>query len=274
VAQKDLEPGLARLRAWGADVVLAPNLGKKLAYLAGSDQERLEGLQAVLDAGARTVIAARGGYGISRLLPKLPWRRLERDQVRFAGFSDVTVLLNALAARGIPQVHGPMVAAGLAGESNAKRLLDVFRFQGEGKNLFRLKARNVVREGCCEGTILGGNLTMLCSLLGTPWEPDFDGAVVLIEEVNEARFRIDRMLTQLKSAGKLHRVNALICGSLYGCTPVKGQKSWMNELLVEMAPEHCILATGMSFGHGARNDAFPIGVRVKVDTENEQIIWS
>jgi muramoyltetrapeptide carboxypeptidase len=268
-----LEVGLRVLRSFGREVIVAPNLQARRHYLAGSDQERLEGLEWVLDSGARTVFAARGGYGAMRLQADLPWERLVSEKIRFVGFSDITWIMNALAARGVPQVHGPMVAAGMATPTNAERLRTVLEGDLEGKSLFRFGARRVVRGGLCRGPAMGGTVSLLTASIGLPCEPDLTGSVLFIEEVNEPWYRLDRLLTQLAGAGRLQGVNALITGSLHGCGPAEGRHEWWTELIQEVAPPDAVIVTGLPFGHGARNSAFPLGVNVTVDTERGRILW-
>lgn len=273
VNRSRLDEGLARLRATGHPVILAPNLDSRRRYLAGSDRERLDGLNWVLDRGARTILSARGGYGSLRLHTDLPWERLEERRVRFIGFSDLSWLLNLMASRGIPQVHGPMCAAGLVREGNAKRLLRVLSGAAEGDELFRFKQDQVVKGGRCRGIALGGNVSTLTSVLGLPCETDFTGAVLFLEDVNEPWYRLDRLLTQLAGAGRLQNVNALITGSLHGCRPADGRAQMWRDLLCQVAPPHALIVTGLPFGHAARNDAFPVGVEVSVDTDRGQVLW-
>ncbi len=133
-----LEAGLAALRGWGRRVILAPNLLARSGYLAGDEGERLAGLERVLDDGGRVLLAARGGYGATRLLDRLPWERLAVGRATVVGFSDLTAVLNPLAARsGWGQVHGPMAAAGLARPGNATRLRALLEGGLVGRTLFR-----------------------------------------------------------------------------------------------------------------------------------------
>lgn len=270
-----LAEGLAELSGWGHRLILAPNLGAKTGYLAGSDEERLDGLSQVLDQGARIVVAARGGYGTTRLLPRLPWRRMASQGVVLVGFSDVVAVTNHLAcAHGVPQIHGPMVAAGLAPRHNAERLRRVLGGSLVGEAVFCFDQRQVVRHGLAEGPAVGGNLSLLCALLGTPFEPRFDGAVVFLEEVGEPLYRLDRMLTQLASSGRLQHVKALIGGSLRSCSPITERTRTWRQLLVGVAPSGSPVVVGLPFGHGAANMAFPIGIRLGVDTRSGTVAWS
>jgi muramoyltetrapeptide carboxypeptidase len=270
-----LEAGLAVLRGWGHPVIEALNLRSEDGYLAGSDAERLAGLDGVLAAGVRWVMAARGGYGSTRLLPSVSLERLRDREVSLIGYSDLTAFLNPLAQNGgAVQIHGPMAAAGLARPHNAKRLRALLTGELSGGVLFRFPERAVARSGRAAGPALGGNLTLVTSLLGTPWEMDFDGCVLFLEEVGEPLYRLDRMLTHLRGSGRLRNVKALIGGSLRGCGPVSDRSDGWRRMLVEAAPAEVPVVAGLPFGHGAANLAFPIGAIVEIDTDRRRITWS
>lgn len=268
-----LDTGLEVLRSWGHPVIEASNLHREETYLAGGDEERLAGLKEVVAAGARFIIAARGGYGASRLLDKIDWRELSNRGICMVGYSDLTAILNPLGGDGVPQIHGPMVASGLGVPSNAKRLHSVLLGELVGQPLFRIPENSVIRPGRARGRALGGNLAVLTSLIGTPWEPEFDGSVLFLEEVNEPLFRLDRMLTHLRGSDKLRNVKALIGGSLRGCRPASERSELWRRLLLEAAPPTAPVAVDLPFGHGAANFAFPIGAMVEIDTNSLQIVW-
>lgn len=269
-----LEAGLAVLRSWGHPVVEACNLRRREPYLAGSDVERLAGLEEVVAAGARVVLAARGGYGCSRLLPSLPFDTLRRRGVCLVGFSDLTALINPLSGSGgAVQVHGPMVASDLARPANAARLQAVLDGTLSGGELFRFADRSVGRHGCVSGPALGGNLSLVCALLGTPWEPDLEGSVLFLEEVGEPLYRLDRMLTHLRASASFYKVKALIGGTLRGCRPAADRAAQWRRLLLEAAPDGAPVVTGLPFGHGADNRAFPIGAVVELDTRRGRVTW-
>ena len=268
-----LETGLEVLRGWGHPVIEASNLRREESYLAGRDGERLNGLAEVVESGARIIIAARGGYGSARLLDEISWHDLSERGVCLVGFSDLTAVLNPLGDKGVPQVHGPMVASGLDVRFNAKRLHSLLRGELVGEPLFHIPERSVIRGGRAEGRVLGGNLTVLTSLIGTPWEPDFDGCILFLEEVSEPLYRLDRLLTHLRSSGRLRNVKALIGGSLRGCRPASERPDVWRRLLLEAASECTPVVVDLPFGHGRANLAFPIGATVEVDADALQIIW-
>jgi muramoyltetrapeptide carboxypeptidase len=268
-----LDAGLEILRSWGHPVIEAANTRRQELYLAGEDSERVEGVAEVLDSGARVIVAARGGYGSTRILAEIPWRELEEKRATFVGFSDLTAVLNPMAARGVVQVHGPMVAAGLTSRHNAGRLRSLLEGELRGEVIYRLPKKSVVRPGHARGTAIGGNLALLTALVGTPWEPEFDGSVLFIEEVDEPLYRLDRMLTHLKGSGRLRTVKALIGGSLRGCRPAVERPDVWRRLLLEAVPEDVPVVVDLPFGHGAANLAFPLGATVEIDTKTKRVVW-
>jgi muramoyltetrapeptide carboxypeptidase len=268
-----LDAGLEVLRSWGHPVIEASNTRRQGLYLAGADAERVEGVAEVLEADARVIIAARGGYGSTRILDQIPWRELAEKRTTLVGFSDLTAVLNPMAARGSVQVHGPMVAAGLTSGHNSARLLSVLRGELRGDVLYRLPVKSVVRPGRARGTAIGGNLALLTALVGTPWEPEYDGSVLFVEEVDEPLYRLDRMLTHLTASGRLRKVKALISGSLRGCRPASERPDVWRGLLLEAVSGEVPVVVDLPFGHGATNLAFPIGATVEVDTESRLVVW-
>ncbi|MGD9253542.1 MAG: LD-carboxypeptidase [Holophagae bacterium] len=269
-----LEAGLTVIRGWAHPVIVADNVCRVSGYLAGSDEQRLAGVEEVVRQGARWLVAARGGFGATRLLNTIDLASLAKRQIAFVGFSDLTAVTNPLAGRGCAQVHGPMVAAGLDRRRNASRLLDLLEGRLVGETLFRFRAPSVVRHGAVRGHAIGGNLALMTTLIGTPWEPDFDGALLFLEDVDEPLFRLDRMLTHLRTSGRLRHVKALIGGSLRGCRPASDRVRVWRQLLAEAAPEGAPVVVDLDFGHGAANLAFPIGVELELDTRSGRLVWS
>ena len=266
-----LRQGVAALQGAGFEVLLAANLGARDGYLAGNDEVRLEALHAVLDARPHALLASRGGYGVMRLLPRLPWEKLAAWGGWVVGFSDLTALHAALSRR-FPHatLHGPML--GGPGRA-ASELNDVLAWlQGvERVPIFRIPKRGVVCGGVARGVAIGGNLSILAALVGSPFEPEYDGAVLFLEEVGEPAYRLDRLLTQLALSSRLSRVSAVVVGNMTRCGGgVRGWRARWRRLLAEAAPQ-AVVVEGVSFGHGARNDAFPLGVEVEVNTASRTI---
>ncbi|RLE21662.1 MAG: hypothetical protein DRJ65_15610 [Acidobacteria bacterium] len=268
-----LERGLATLRAWDRPVIEATNLRQCSGYLAGPDDSRVEGLHALLDQGIRVIWSVRGGYGMTRILDRMPWDRLVNDKVMLVGYSDATALLNPLTLRGgVVQVHGPLVTELTAWDRpDFVRLRALLEGHLPDSRLFDVEGPHIVRPGRAVGKALGGNLSLLAALAGTPWAPDLRGAVVFIEEVNEPLYRLDRLLTQLRTSDMLNGVKALISGDLCGCEA--GCDTRWRQLLMEAVPEDVPVVHGLPFGHGPANLAFPVGAFVELDTDGGALMW-
>lgn len=258
-----LEIGLSVLRTWGLVPVLAPHVGRTHRYLSATDDERLADLQWALGApdldGAWMV---RGGYGLARLVSRVDWRRVVPRPV--VGFSDGTVLLHALWRRGIAGgVHGPVV-------QNLGSFADPASC--EAVRLLLLEGRTdpwqgVVRvPGTARGPLVGGNLCTLASLAGTPEGLRARGAVVLLEEVSEAPYRVDRLFTQLVDAGGLAGAVGLVLGTFHDCAPPHGVSWTLEEVLDDLVRRLGIpVLADVPVGHGPRNHPFLLGAPVALE---------
>jgi muramoyltetrapeptide carboxypeptidase len=258
-----LEAGLSLIRGWGLEPVLAPGLGLRHRYLAGDDEARLADLiWAMSDPGLDAAWLARGGYGLTRLLHRIPFDALPRRPV--IGFSDASALFAALARRGagLP-VHGPVLQslADLADDASRVALRNLL-MEGRGASW----RGRVLRPGAASGRLVGGNLCTFASLAGTPWALQAAGAILLLEEVGERPYKVDRLLTQLLRSGALDGVCAVVLGSLEGCEE-PGQRDWSAELIVAegLAELGVPVLAGLPVGHGTRNHAFPWGVEARLD---------
>lgn len=251
---EDLAPGLT-VRA---DQELAGRDG----YFAGGDQERAAHLQGFLtDPGMGLVMAVRGGFGCSRLLPLLDLAACAQAGGCLLGFSDLTCLLNALAGRGLMALHGPVL-------TQLPRLdqpsLDDLAALLAGRRPWPLSLSGQgLRPGRATGPLLGGNLTLLCHLLGTPWFPPLKGAILLLEDTGEAAYRLDRLLTQLELAGVLSQAAGVAVGWLSQEAPwPEGLAATVERRLAALSRP---VVTGLPFGHGVANRLLPLGARAELD---------
>jgi muramoyltetrapeptide carboxypeptidase len=258
-ARQVFERGLALL-----STRYRPRFGEGLfarhRYLAGSDARRLAELQEALDAPAiRAVFCARGGYGAMRLLPRL---KLAGRCKPLVGFSDVTALHGALQAAGCASVHGPVLTQlGSLGEATADALFELLE---QPSARVRLQGEPRV-AGCVEGPVVGGNLSILTRLLGTPYLPPLDGAILFLEDVGERPYRLDRMWQHLALAGAFARVRALAHGEFTGCDE-KDDSLSAAEILDELVRDTGLpCVAGLPAGHGAVNRPFPLGARARLD---------
>lgn len=272
VAPDRLEAGIRILEAAGFRVAEARNARNRTGYLAGSDDERVAGVVDLLDRGVEALVAVRGGYGVPRVLDRLPWEKLGRWGGWVAGFSDVTALHAGLATRSpYATLHGPMATTLARHGPSARRAVAWLR--GEARPpLYRLVPSQVVRGGRARGVSAGGNLSILSSLVGTGYEPDYDGAVLFVEDVGEPLYRVDRMLTHLRLASRLDRVAAIVAGQCVRCGRGEhDRRGRLRALLAEAAPASAVVLEGVPFGHGRANLPFPLGVEVEVDTDRRLV---
>jgi muramoyltetrapeptide carboxypeptidase len=275
----DLGEVKATIAAMGLVPKVAPHVAARYGYLAGTDAERAADVNAMFaDPAVRAIFAIRGGWGCARILPLLDYGLIRAHPKLLVGFSDITALHMALAARaGFATIHGPVAAS-----SWGKVSWDSFRsiaFEG-ATPLYRapdvaedrLAPRGghirTLRPGKATGRLLGGNLTVLSALVGTPYLPDFSGAILFIEDTNEAEYRIDRMLTQLSLAGILGRVAGVVFGQCTDCVadgPSYGGFTLSEVLQQHLAPLGVPAFQGALFGHVANQFSLPEGIRAEID---------
>jgi muramoyltetrapeptide carboxypeptidase len=250
-------------------------LFRSTGYLAGPDEVRVEELHAALrDPEARAVILARGGYGLLRLLTYLDPALLQANPKPIVGFSDGTVLLAWAARAGVASVHGPVVTQ-LARVPDEDRAGLFGLLEGPGPGLL-LSDLDAPVPGRVQGPLLGGNLEVFSRLVGTPFLPDLDGAVLFFEDLGERPYRVDRLLTHLDLAGVFGAAAAVVVGDFSDCKerPDSGLSSPpVEEVLLERLGRLAIpVAFGGTFGHGTRNVAVPYGTLVELDTRHGTLV--
>lgn len=261
VPREALAAGLARLGdRYRLDYTDA--LYTREGYLAGSDERRAAELNAALQhPELRAVFCARGGYGLTRILPALA----PASPKLVIGFSDVTALHAACLARGYAGVHGPTLThLGVLSPAHTDELLALLESPSPPAPWTGLAA---LAPGRATGRAVGGNLELIAALVGTPWAFPLEGNVLFVEEVGERPYRIDRSLTQLEHAGA-RRLAALVVGELLRCNEPDGSGPTAAEVLAERARRWGVpTLAGAPFGHGELNRPFPIGARVTVDAD-------
>ena len=237
-------------------------------YLAGSDERRLRELAAALaDTTARAIFCVRGGYGMMRLLTGLDGIAVAPKPV--IGFSDITALHQLLQRQGLVSVHGPNLTQLARLDAHVPtRLLEILESRAPAA---ALTGTETYADGMAEGPLLGGNLSVLTRLLGTPFLPPLEGAVLLLEDVGERPYRLDRMWTHLALAGVFRQVHGIVLGEFIGCEEKDADYS-SADLLRELAAATGLpCAAGFPIGHGARNEPVPLGVRVRLDAGSRRL---
>jgi muramoyltetrapeptide carboxypeptidase len=266
VPRERFEAG-ARILAARYSLVHDERIFAKSGFLAGSDDDRLAELQHALgDPSVKAILCARGGYGLMRILPSLDPAPLLAAPKILVGFSDVTVLHAWAARAGVTSVHGPVVTqlADLPAD-DAQSLIDLLESPQAPPPVENLRC--AAGRGIATGLLRGGNLELISRLAGTPWALALDGAVLLLEEIGERPYRIDRALTQLELSGAFSRLSGVVVGGLESCAePPPGVSPTAEEVVVERLSRLGVpLLLGAPVGHGARNRALPLGVRVELD---------
>ncbi|MEW6188204.1 MAG: LD-carboxypeptidase [Thermodesulfobacteriota bacterium] len=261
-----LRKGVQLLRQWGFKVFLGRKNIPRKGYLAGTDRERARELMDLfLNPDIRALICARGGYGCLRLLDLLDYEAIKKHPKLFMGFSDVTALLTAFYNRAdLMSFHGPMVTTlpqmGPPVQRKVKAVLT-----GHFQMKIPLEEKKVIRAGSARGRLTGGNLTLLSHLIGTPFEPLWDRAILFLEDCGEAAYRLDRLFLHLKLCGVLDRVSAILLGTFTGpdnrAMPLHFLKNLLEGVKVPVWG-------GLPFGHGLLNIPLPIGAPAFLDGDN------
>jgi len=241
-------------------------------YLAGEDPVRLADLHAAFaDPAVDAILCMRGGYGSARLLDKIDYDLIRRHAKPFVGYSDITALHCAFArAAGMAGIHGPMLTSDLLDAEDATSADALFRMLAgglvSGTDLPSGEARlATLAGGSAHGPLVGGNLSVLCSLLGTPWAVDTRDAILFIEDIGEEAYRIDRLLTQLRLAGKLDAAAGFLIGNFSNA----GDPA--EVICALLAPLGKPILAGWPSGHCHPNYPLPINVAVLLDADAQRL---
>ncbi|NUO02984.1 MAG: LD-carboxypeptidase [Saprospiraceae bacterium] len=282
-----LEKAVKNAESLGFRVKLSKNIRAKRGYNAGTDAQRLEDLHELFaDKEVAGIWCARGGYGCTRLLPKLDYSLIRRNPKALIGYSDVTALLLAIFREtGLITFHGPVAASDLTEYSRARFKAVLMEPQQEilisipealtsqVKPEYQSKT---IRGGKASGVLSGGNLSLLASLAGTPHSPDFSGKIVFMEDVEERPYRIDRMLTQLRQACNLEKAAGIVMGVFIDCLPEDDVPSLtlMETLEDQLAGLGIPVVYGMPVGHISNQCVLPVGVSVNLNADQKTLTLS
>lgn len=273
VPQDRLEAGLDILRGWDLDPVVAPHVLEThpwLGYLAGTDEDRARDLQeAWCDPSVDAVLCARGGYGVQRMVDLLDWTAMRAAGPKvFVGYSDITALHEAFARRmGLATLHGPMVATvTFLKDARTQESLRATLFEPESVRTLGLETARALVPGRARGVTLGGCVSLLAADVGTPYgRPSAAGGLLLIEDVGEEPYRLDRILTQLVRSGWLDGVAGIALGSWAECGPYDAVRSLLLDRLGGLGVP---VVEELGFGHGEPALTMPLGVPAVLDAES------
>lgn len=257
------------IESLGLNVHFGEFVRKRHGYFAGRDYQRALDLNRFFaNPDIDGIISVRGGWGCSRILPYLDFERIRKHPKIYCGFSDNTTLhLAFLAYSGLVSYHGPNGAS--EWNSFTKQNFKTVLMEG-GDIIYRKGMRQTtLRPGVAEGPIIGGNLTVFTTSLGTPYEPDLTGAILFFEDIGEPAYKIDRMLTHLSRAGKLSAINGFIFGQCTDCDKETDRGFTRQEVIEQhIGPLNIPTLIGMEIGHDENNLTIPIGLNGRLDAES------
>ena len=261
--QKDkVLPGIELLQDEGYEVMVGKHVFDKNFQYSGTDQQRASDLQeAINDPETKVIICARGGYGSVRLLEKLDFSPLLKIPKLLVGFSDVTVLHSAFNKLGIASIHGAMPGFFIENKKPTRSFLSLMELLTSGKSEIEVKPNPNNRSGNCSGELVGGNLSLIYALQGTPYQLDTSGKILLIEDLSEYLYHLDRMMQNLRLAGQLSNLAGLVVG---GFTDLKDNDSPFGksaqEIILEAVQDyHFPVCFDFPVGHIPKNLAVMLG---------------
>jgi muramoyltetrapeptide carboxypeptidase len=277
----DLDIAVESFQAIGLKVTVGKHALDRDGYFAGKDKDRAADINtAFADPEVKGIFAIKGGWGCNRILPFLDFEIIAKNPKIIFGYSDITTLLNSLYQRtGLVSFHGP-VGVSYWGQDQAEQMRKML-FEGgkftiknqpskDDKALTQRKNRiQVINSGIVQGRLVGGNLTVLTSMVGTPYLPDMQGKILFLEDVSESIYRVDRYLSTLQLAGKLEQLTGVAFGQCTDCNPEKGYGGFTLLEILEhyFKPLGIPAFMGGQFGHVRDNNIIPIGVHVELNAD-------
>lgn len=276
--QINLQRGIEFLKGLGLRVKIGKSVEKIYGYLAGSDRDRVDDLHAMfLDSEVKAIFCASGGYGTARLARNIDYEIIKANPKILWGYSDITFLHTAIRQEaGLVTFHGPMLGSDIGKE-------DTHTLSKQGfQQLFspteicyteRFSPLETFVEGVANGELVGGNLSLIVSTLGTSFEIDTKGKILFIEDVNEEPRSVDRMLNQLQMAGKLDEIVGFVIGDFCDCTPKRELTLTLEEVI-----NHYVLSAnkpslkGFMIGHCNPHISIPLGVQAVLNTYDKSLI--
>lgn len=276
--------GVETLKKWGYNVVLSEHINRKNGFFAGTDEERVSDLNEMFGRkDIDGIMTMRGGYGASRILKDIDFDAIRENPKLFLGFSDITALHLAIhKLTGLVTFHGP----GMCNFNDeyltdyTKKYLDKALFSeepiGEIEMADPKKYLHAINGGAAEGIIIGGNISMICSTLGTPYEIETEGRILFMEDLNTEPWVMDHMMAHLRNAGKLSGVKGIVIGECVNCEPRVHEPGYYVDTGLEdifdeyLTPLGVPVLFGLPLGHTDDMATVPLGVTVRVDADNKK----
>jgi muramoyltetrapeptide carboxypeptidase len=272
VSKEKVFPGIELLQEMDYEVLIGNHVFDRHFQYAGTDHQRAADLQeAINDPLTRAIICARGGYGSVRIVEKLNFTPFLESPKWLVGFSDVTVLHSVLNSLHIASVHGAMPGSFLENKKPLKSFHSLMEALTLGNSQVDIEANPLNRNGKCTGELVGGNLSLLYSLQGTPWQLDTRGKILFLEDVSEYLYHLDRMMQNLRLSGQLKHLSGLVVG---GLTDMKGNESPFGKSACEIireAVQHYNFPVSFDFpaGHIPKNLSLILGAQYELDVDRK-----
>ncbi|MFT3910143.1 MAG: LD-carboxypeptidase [Ferruginibacter sp.] len=277
MAAEKVSTCIQTLQAWGYEVMIGKTIGSTSQnYFSGTDEERIDELQAMLDdKNIHAILFGRGGYGMGRIIDKLNFKKFIQHPKWLIGYSDITILhTHLLSNYNIASMHAPMAGA-FNDIENSKEYIEALHNAMTGKKAsYSCISHPLNRKGDVEGILIGGNLTLLTNIIGTASDFDTKNKILFIEDIGEYLYKIDRMLYQLKRSGKFDKLRGLILG---GFTDMKDTErhfgKTMDELIKEVVAEYNFpVCFNFPVGHSKENLALKVGVAYRLKVGGKKTI--
>jgi len=286
ISEDELKESIGNLEKLGYKVVYNERILSKTGYFAGTDESRAEELNSMFaDKKVNGIICARGGYGCVRILPMLNYNLIKNNPKVIIGYSDITALLNGINTEtGLITYHGPVgistfneFSVTYFNEVLVHSEKDLVLISAKGEDQKDTDAITTIVSGKSVGELIGGNLSVLISLIGTKYDFNGEGKIIFLEEIGEEPYRIDRMLTQLIQSGKFDKAAGIAMGVFKDCEPKEKDPSFstsfslMEVLFDRLSNLKIPVIYGMSFGHIKNKFTLPVGIKAELDSINQTI---
>lgn len=271
VQKEKVLPGIELLKDLGYDVLIGKHVFEEHFQYAGTDQQRVADLQeAINDQQTKAIICARGGYGTVRLIEKSDFSLLLKNPKWLVGFSDITILHAVLNKLRLASIHGAMPGFFLENKKPTRSFLSLMEMLTSGKSEIEISPNEMNCEGSCSGELVGGNLSLLYSLQGTPWQIETSGKILLIEDLTEYLYHLDRMMQNLRLTGQLKNLAGMVVG---GFTEMKDNESPFGksayEIILAVAQEyHFPVCFDFPVGHIPKNLSLMLGAQYHLEVGN------